>query len=184
MNLARRLIAAALICIALPGAHLAHLQASRNFHPIVAAEAYRSAQPTGADLARWQARTGIRSVINLRGSHAGADWYDDEVAASRRLGLAHYDFGMSAGRELMPQAAARLVALLRAAPKPVLIHCKSGADRTGLAAALYLAQRGTPEDLAEAQISFRFGHVSIPFTAAWPMDASWEHLEASFGYES
>ncbi|PZO67402.1 MAG: protein tyrosine phosphatase [Paracoccus denitrificans] len=172
-----------MMCMAF-GAFLWHLQASGNFHPIVPGEAFRSAQPSEADLALWAKDHGIRSVINLRGPQSGTPWYDAEIAASDALGLAHYDFGMSAGRQLSRSEATRLIALLRDAPKPVLIHCKSGSDRTGLAAALYLAQRGSGERLAEAQISIRYGHFSVPYTAAWPMDQSWEMLEPMLGYDS
>lgn len=73
------------------------------------------------------------------------------------------------------------MALLDSLPKPVLIHCMGGADRTGLAAALYLASLGQGEAKAEAQISFRSGHALLPVSAAWPMDQSWEAMEPSFG---
>lgn len=180
----RKLLLAAVLCLALPGGYLANLQINGNFHPVVRGVAYRSAQPSGEDLDRWMAETGIRSVINLRGEHVGTAWYDEELAASALLGLAHYDFAMSAGKALPQNRAAELVALLRAAPKPMLIHCKSGADRTGLASALLLSTLGQGEDAAEAQISFRYGHISIPYTAAWPMDQSWEALEPWLGYTS
>lgn len=184
MKRVRPFLAVLLLGIALLTGYLLSLQFGGNFHPILAGEAYRSAQPSAADLARWTTQNGIRSVINLRGRHVGAGWYDAEVDAARGLGLQHFDFGMSAGRQLSAPEAETLIALLRDAPKPVLIHCKSGADRTGLAAALYLAQAGHDEDRAEAQISIRYGHFSIPYTAAWPMDQTWEALEARFGYDS
>lgn len=180
----RHILSIALLAAIPAAGFLFTLQATGNFHAVIAGEAYRSAQPSASDLARWADRHGIRSVINLRGAQPGAPWYDAELEKAAALGLQHFDFGMSAGRQLSPKEAERLIALLRDAPKPVLIHCKSGADRTGLAAAIYLAQRGDDEDLAEAQISFRYGHVSIPYTAAWPMDQSWEALEGKFGYAS
>lgn len=180
----KKLLLAAFLCLCLPGGYFMHLQSNGNFHTIAEGEAYRSAQPTGADLVKWATENGIRSVINLRGPHEGTPWYDDEIAASDALGLRHYDFGMSASKGLTTDQAVRLVALMRAAPKPVLIHCKAGSDRTGLASALYLADRGSSEDLAEGQISLRFGHVSIPYTAAWPIDQSWEALERWLGYSS
>lgn len=179
-----RIACACLIGLALIAAYLIQLQTSRNFHPVIAGEAYRSAQPVGDDLRNWVEETGIRSVVNLRGSHQGAPWYDAEIRTSQELGLPHYDFRMSASKGLDPQRAAELIALLRDAPKPVLIHCKAGADRTGLAAALYLADRGHGEERAEAQISIRYGHVSLPYTAAWPIDQSWEMLEDWLGYAS
>ncbi|WP_128254651.1 hypothetical protein [Falsirhodobacter deserti] len=67
----RRAALASLLCLALPGGYLLHLQTSGNFHPIVGGEAYRSAQPDGKDLRVWVKQQGIRSVINLRGNHEG-----------------------------------------------------------------------------------------------------------------
>ena len=45
------------------------------------------------------------------------------------------------------------------APKPILFHCHSGADRTGLASMMYLLlhTNGALAD-AQKQISFRYGH--------------------------
>lgn len=182
--LLRRAALACFPCLALPGGYLGYLQASGNFHPVVAGEAYRSAQPDAEDLRAWVIETGIRSVINLRGRHAGTGWYDEEIAASDALGLKHYDFAMSASKGLDRAQAAALMAMLRDAPKPVLIHCKAGADRTGLASALYLAAYGQGEELAETQISLRYGHISLPYTAAWPIDQSWEALEGWLGFVS
>lgn len=161
----------------------AWLQRSGNFHEVLAGELYRSAQPSVAQLGQWTAAEGLRSVVNLRGPSRAA-WYRDERDMSRRLGLHHADFPMHDDEMLSAPDAARLVALLQNLPKPVLIHCKAGADRTGLAAALYLASRDRPEAAAEAQLSFRYGHVSLPLSTAWPMNLAWEALEPSFGYDS
>lgn len=184
MKILLRATLALLLCLALAGGYLAHLQTSGNFHAIVEGEAYRSAQPSGAQLAAWTRANGIKSVVNLRGPHPGTPWYDEEVATAAALGLAHYDFGMSARKGLTQAEAADLATILRDAPKPVLIHCKAGADRTGLASAIYLADTGRSEDAAERQISLRFGHISVPFTAAWPIDQSWEALEETLGFAS
>ena len=67
MKLLRRTALAAAICLALFAGHLLNLQATGNFHPVVEATVYRSAQPSGADLRAWVRLKDIRSVINLRG---------------------------------------------------------------------------------------------------------------------
>lgn len=51
--------------------YLQGLQISGNFHPVVDGKAYRSAQPRGDDLDRYQAAYGIKTIINLRGQSDG-----------------------------------------------------------------------------------------------------------------
>lgn len=155
-----------------------------NFHAIVPGEAYRAAQPTPADLRQWTAEYGIRSVLNLRGTDYDVDWYRQEVTAADELGLVHADFSLSARRNPGPERMADLVALMRSLPKPILIHCRSGADRTGLAAALYVgAIARESEAEAEGQLSLVYGHVGVPvLSSAWAMDEAWEQNEPFIGY--
>ena len=69
-------------------------------------------------------------------------------------GVAHYDVRMSALRALDPDTRNAMLAILWQAPKPLLIHCRSGADRTGLIAALYLfAIEGQQAETAVQQLS-------------------------------
>jgi protein tyrosine/serine phosphatase len=98
--------------------------------------------------------------------------------------VAHVDFRMSASRELTQSEAERLLAILNAADKPLLIHCQSGADRSGLAAALYLAAIARHgEAAAEDQLSIRYGHIGLPHvSSAYAMDRTWETLERWLGF--
>lgn len=155
------------------------LELSGNVHAVVAGQVYRSAQLSAQQIAGLKDKYAIRSIINLRGPNAGKPWYDDEVAAAASLGIKHIDFGMSSRVLFSQTEASALVAIIRAAPKPVLIHCQGGADRSGIASALYLrAVAGSSDDAAEEQLSIRFGHIAIPVvSAAYAMDVSWEALE-------
>lgn len=165
------------------GGYLGALQLTGNFHPVVPGSLYRSAQPTTADIAHYRKTYGIKTIINLRGENAGSPWYDAEIAEAKQLGIAHVDFGMSAGRELTRTEAADLVAILERAEKPVLIHCKAGADRSGLASALYVAAVAKlGEAAAEHQISIRYGHISLPVSATYAMDRTFEALEPWLGF--
>ncbi|MGE0652634.1 MAG: tyrosine-protein phosphatase, partial [Alphaproteobacteria bacterium] len=154
------------------------LQVTGNYHQVIAGELYRAAQPNSEQLVRYRNSDGIRTVLNLRGGASGKTWYDDEIATSRRLGLVHVDFRMSSSRDLTQARAEELITLMRGLPKPLLIHCQAGADRSGLAAALYLAAiANRPEEDAESQLSLRFGHIGIPLlSASWAMDRSFEDL--------
>lgn len=165
-------------------AYLAYLQLSGNFHAVVAGQVYRAAQMDGQKLVRWKRDHGIATILNLRGQNDGADWYETERAVADRLGIAHLDFRMSAANELTPDEVQALLALMRDAPKPMLIHCMGGSDRTGLASALYVAGiAGGGEEAAEWQLSPIFGHIGIPWLSnAWAMDVTWENVEPMLGF--
>jgi protein tyrosine/serine phosphatase len=169
----------------LGGAYLGCMILSGNFHTVVAGEFYRSAQVTPQRLEAYQRLHGIRTVVNLRGANPESNWYREETAAARRLGITHIDFRMSAKQRLSLEEAKALLALLKTAPKPILVHCTSGADRSGLIAALYLAgANGAGEHEAERQLSIRFGHIGIPFVSrAYAMDESWEAFEVWLGFD-
>lgn len=165
--------------------HLVSIHATGNFGVVVPGEVYRSAQVTPDAIVRYHREFGIASVLNLRGAHPGADWYEAEVGAAAAQGIVHADFALSASRPVGLSQAAELLALMERLPKPLLIHCRHGSDRTGLAAALYLARIARADErTAEGALSIRYGHVAVPFlSAAWPMDQSFEALEPWLGYE-
>ncbi|NTF31537.1 dual specificity protein phosphatase family protein [Rhizobium skierniewicense] len=155
------------------------LQLSGNFHEVIAGQLYRSSQPSETQLADYVKSKGIRTIINLRGENENSEWYRDETATAAMLGVEHINFGMSARKQLGAERVAQLVQIMRDAPKPILIHCKSGSDRTGLASAIYMYRvAGMDEETAEQQLSIRFGHVSIPYlSSAYAMDRSWNEIE-------
>ncbi|TIX90906.1 dual specificity protein phosphatase family protein [Rhizobium sp. P44RR-XXIV] len=184
MTVFRKVVLAALGAIGILGgscaAYAGFLQVTGNFHSVIDGQIYRSAQPTPEELASYIQKNGIKTVINLRGTHPGKAWYDGEVATAQSLGVSHIDFSMSATKAVSPEKAQRLVELMASAPKPILIHCLSGSDRSGLASALYVRKiAGLDEARAEGQLSFYYGHVGIPIvSAAYAMDRSWQNIEA------
>ena len=131
----------------------------RNFHRI-APGAYRSNQPSGSQLRAIHAKVGLRTVLNLRGM-SKQSFYLFEAEACRDLGLTLVDLALSASQAPTLARLEELIDLLQTMPKPFLIHCKSGADRTGLAAALYLLLvEKQPIEVAKRQLSFRYIHVA------------------------
>jgi len=133
-----------------------------NFHVVSDGRVYRSRQLDPDELARYAHDYGIKSVLNLRGKNLGAGWYQEEILAAESLGLRHYDYGISANRDVADHDIEKIVDILREAPKPILIHCNAGADRTSLVAALYLYRMECKSaDEAERQLSVRYGH--FPF---------------------
>lgn len=164
------------------GGFYAHMLWTTNFHPVIAGELYRSSQPSAATIAELQKQYGIKTIINLRGDNSGHGWYDKEVAQAKELNINHIDFRMSSGRELTQDQAAKLIEIMRDAPKPLLIHCQAGSDRTGLASALYLAAiTKTGEATAQGQMSIIYGHLPLSFTRAYAMDRTFTKLEPWLG---
>ena len=172
-----------LLAIALAGAYFGGLQLTGNFHTVVPGEVYRASQIDANDIVSYQKKFGIRSILNLRGENTGKPWYDEETAAAKSTNITQINFRMAAKRELTVEQGNELIELMRTAPKPLLIHCKSGADRTGLASALYLAaieKKSKAE--AEHALSPVYGHLSLPFLREYAMDRTFDKMKPTLGY--
>ena len=163
--------------------YLGFLNVTGNFHATIPGELYRSAQLQPGDLTRYTELYHIRSVLNLRGAEPERDWYKYEIHEATINGIEHRDFRMRADAELTDQEAVQLIETMRQMPKPLLIHCRSGADRTGLAAAFYLAaiaKRG--EWASEEQLWLQNGHLPLWFTGAFAMNRTFERMEPYLGF--
>lgn len=123
----------------------------------------RRSQPSPRDIRRY-ARLGYRTVVNLRGPGGGGA-YALEREACAQAGLRLLDVGASARRLPGAGEIMALDRLFASAEKPMVMHCKSGADRAGLAAALYvvLAMDGSAE-AAQRQLGLKFLHVKSSST--------------------
>lgn len=119
--------------------------------------AWRMAQPTPVQL-RNLARRGIRTIVNLRGErNCGA--YRLEVAACEASGLRLVNFTLRSRAAPERETVLQAGELLEQIEYPMLMHCKSGADRAGLFSALYMHLReGVPIEVARQQLHWRYGH--------------------------
>jgi len=125
----------------------------------VAPGVWRSNQPSPRRLRRYR-DMGIRSILNLRGE-ASESFYALEQEACGRLGLNLENLRISP-RRVSPQAAwLELFEIFDRIEKPFVVHCKSGADRAGLASALWLMdQEGATYQQAKRQLSLRYLHIA------------------------
>lgn len=144
---------------AAPVGWAAFLQLTGNVHIVEQHVLYRSAQLDGDDLEALIRNEGIATILNLRGAGPGQRWYVQEIQATAAAGARHLDLAMSANQQPDSRTLKRLIEILRTAPKPLLVHCSGGADRSGLAAAIYelLVANKSPTEAAQ-QLSFRYGH--------------------------
>lgn len=139
--------------------HALFRTAWRNWGVVEAGRLYRSNHPLPWQLRDAARRFGLRTVINLRGHReaCGSDLLGR--TAAHELGLVHIDAPFESRGAPHKDRILRLAEIYRGMAEPALIHCKSGADRTGLAAGLWLLLQGRPPEAALAQLDLRYGHV-------------------------
>jgi protein tyrosine/serine phosphatase len=167
MKISRRTlwVAAAVIAaigLAIPGPLRTYLFQS-NLHPVVAGQIYRSAQPSKSDIDRWVPELGLRAVVNLRGAKRNDDrrWLADEREAARRNGIEHVSLRMSSDDVPPAQTLRELVRILDTAPRPLLIHCGGGAERTALASAVAVLLSGGDLAAAHAEFALDKGYIYL-----------------------
>jgi len=91
-------------------------------------EVYRSEQPSRKEFVCLEKR-GIESILNLREKNT-------DGRRAYNLDVSLYQVQMRAGSFTTEEIIAAL-RVIRKAPKPILIHCMHGSDRTGLICAMY-----------------------------------------------
>ncbi|WP_298222939.1 tyrosine-protein phosphatase [Acidocella sp.] len=147
-----------------------------NFAPVVPGKLYRSNHPTPGNLRQFTRKVGLKSLINLRGqAKNGSDALSREEA--RRLGLDFYDMAFESRGAPQKERILRLADILAQMRGPALIHCKSGADRAGLVAGLYILINGGSAAEAAKQLSLRFGHIKYSKTGI--LDAFFKLYQAA-----
>ena len=98
----------------------------KNFHK-VSDEIYRSGQPDEDEMYSMSTFECIKSVLNLREHHS-------DKGKIGKLKLALYEIPLAAGR-VTESDLVKILRTVKNAPKPILIHCRHGSDRTGVAVA-------------------------------------------------
>lgn len=136
---------------------------------------WRSNQPSPKRIARY-AEMGIKNILSLRGK-AKVSFNLLEKQACDTHGIELTAVGLISARGLQPKEHyLSFLDILEGMEKPFLIHCKSGADRAGLASALYLMHvEGQPLARAKKQLSLRFMHLKSTKTGVL------DHLLAAYG---
>jgi protein tyrosine/serine phosphatase len=118
------------------------------------------------------ARKGFKTLVNLRGKTVYGSYSLEKIYAEK-CGMKMIDLALYSGAAPRKQQIYALRDVFAVMQKPALLHCKSGADRSGLAAALYLILReNVPVAEAAKQLSRSYGHIKSSKTGI--LDAFFE----------
>ena len=119
--------------------------------------AWRSAQPAPHNI-KALAEEGIRTIINLRGEQPCGSYMLEEEAC-RRYGVALVNYQVRSRAAPGRAEVKGTQDLFNRIQYPMLMHCKSGADRVGLMSVLYrYVKEGVPLEVAKQELCWRFGH--------------------------
>jgi protein tyrosine phosphatase (PTP) superfamily phosphohydrolase (DUF442 family) len=128
-----------------------------NLHQI-SPEMWRANQPSPERVRRYAEDLGIKTILNLRGASTKG-YYLLEKEACEAVGIALVDFQVFSRDTPTREAIFAADTLFNDIAYPALMHCKSGADRAGLAAVLYkLLREKVPYPQAIEQLSGKYLH--------------------------
>lgn len=117
---------------------------------------WRSARPT-ADEFRWLAAMGCKTVINLELLHDDASVFSPDAGGFKFLRLPTWEPLAIIDRAAVDQHLYRFFMAVGEYPRPVLVHCHDGVNRTGLDVAAYrLLRLYQPiDDVIRDMLSFK-----------------------------
>jgi protein tyrosine phosphatase (PTP) superfamily phosphohydrolase (DUF442 family) len=154
----RKYIALSALLFLLVVLTLYQLFLSEKIDTVVEGRVYRSAQLSPESLQRIIKDKGIRTVINLRGGHRDLEWYTKERKVAEENNVVLQDVMLSPHDLPNYSTLQSVLGLLSRSERPVLIHCRRGADRTGMVSAIALAiEQDPPIHDVIRQFSWRYG---------------------------
>lgn len=133
---------------------------TQNFYEIDKGKFYRSAQLSKYELENFIGKYGIKTVISLRGNPPGLFEEEPEAVTLKRLNVPLHSLALEMDYFPSKEDLNQVLMLLHDAPKPILVHCRSGADRTGMVSALYeMEEMKIPKEEALEQLSPKYLHL-------------------------
>jgi len=120
---------------------------------------WRSSQPSPSQI-KWFARLGGKTILTLRGlDYRGSMFWEQRTA--KKLGIKVIHWRCRSDHVVSVPRIQQLIDMLRSIETPVLIHCKSGADRMGFVSVIYKhVILGEPIEQAMEQLSGRYLHIN------------------------
>ena len=127
-------------------------------HHAIGGGMFRENQPSPKRIAQW-AKMGIKTNVNLRGE-SPKGFYLLEKEACARHGITMVDFRVYSRDTHTAEKIRGAKELFESIEYPSVMHCKSGADRTGIMGVLYRHfHMGDSIQEAMEQLEFKYLHV-------------------------
>ena len=132
---------------------------ANNLHAVEEHRVYRAAQPDWYHLRTWIWRYDLETVVRLRGGDAEDEDWGDETDEVKAAGIDFVQVPLSATRFPDKAQLLNLCEVFDGARYPLLLHCRAGADRAGMASAIYVLMRTSDLALAREQLALLpYGH--------------------------
>ena len=130
----------------------------RSLHKI-SENTYRSNQPFPWQILADKNKRGVKTIINLRGIRNCSSFFlEKETCEKHNIKLINFPVTSRAAPKVETILAAKK--LFNEIEYPIIMHCKSGADRAGLMSALYLILHKNISVIeAKKQLSFKYLHI-------------------------
>ncbi|MBD3231228.1 hypothetical protein GF322_01045 [Candidatus Dependentiae bacterium] len=130
-----------------------------NFYEIVPNKFYRSKQLDSKKLGQYIDKYKFAAVVNLRGENPDKKWWVKEKEICEKKNVLFYNIAMSAVRLPSKNHLKKLIDIFENVQGPIYVHCQGGADRTGMATAIYmmLMQHKTNKEALQ-YLAIKYGH--------------------------
>lgn len=153
-----------------------------NIHEIDPGKFIRTAQLSPAALEQMIINKKIKTIINLRGASPGSPWFDGETAVAQKYNVLHVNIPMSSDRIPLREDLLTLLEIYKTAPRPILIHCLRGVDRTGEAAAIYqMLYQNKPKAEAIKMLSAKYFYITDIMPAKYYfIDQVWQNEQWAY----
>ena len=171
--------ALAFVLLALPLYYISTYRVTKNFHEVEPGRFYRSAQLDGKEMAEIVEDYKIQTVISLRGRPENFSWMDEQEKVLKDKGVKFIHFWWTSNYLPNVDEFRGFIDALRKEKYPILIHCRSGADRTGEASAIYAMDfmGESKQEALEKHLSWSFWHID------WLRPAKKALVRAYNGYD-
>ena len=130
-----------------------------NFHEVDKDNLYRCRQLSDTNLEQYINQYNIKTILNVRGYDEEPEIRKREQEICKKNNVLFFGVPIR-GKSVSEYDIQQVMAILETTPRPIIVHCYAGADRTGLTCALYRLLNGRSIDEALQELSVRYGHFS------------------------